>query len=213
MDHLIRARGVDPDAHLDAQQRALALHVQRTLEEHYAFVLVRDEGVQHTRARFESVPAIVRPMVANFVRTQVKKLLWYQGVLRHSHENIIESATRDWRAVLMVMGSPFFFGDEPTGVDAIVFGALATTVLTPITSPIRDFLTSQPGCVAYAERMRARFFPELSLAQRTRAASWRREHRLPRRLPCARTSRFEYQSASQAFRGLLFAQAMSAFGC
>ena len=62
MDHLIRARGVDPDAHLDAQQRALALHVQRTLEEHYAFVLaythlVRDEGVRHTRARFDSVPA------------------------------------------------------------------------------------------------------------------------------------------------------------
>ena len=124
----------------------------------------RDEGVQHTRARFESVPAIVRPMVANFVRTQVKKLLWYQGVLRHSDKNIIESAIRDWRAVLMVMGSPFFFGDEPTGVDAIVFGALATTVLTPITSPIRDFLISQPGCVAYAERMRTRFFPELTLA-------------------------------------------------
>jgi glutathione S-transferase len=57
---------------------------------------------------------------------------------------------------------PFFFGDEPTGVDAIVFGTLASTVLTPIESPIRDFLRSQPGCVAYAERMRDRFFPEFS---------------------------------------------------
>ena len=55
-------------------------------------------------------------------------------------------------------------GDEPTGVDAIVFGALATSVLTPIESPIRDFLRSQPACVAYAERMRARFFPELAAA-------------------------------------------------
>jgi glutathione S-transferase len=91
-------------------------------------------------------------------------LLWYQGVLRYSHEQIIESGIRDWRAVLMVMGSPFFFGDEPTGVDAIVFGALATTVLTPIESPVRDFLRSQPGCVAYAERMRERFFPELAPA-------------------------------------------------
>ena len=59
---------------------------------------------------------------------------------------------------------PFFFGDEPTGVDAIVFGALATSVLTPIESPIRDFLRSQPACIAYAERMRARFFPELAVA-------------------------------------------------
>ena len=57
-----------------------------------------------------------------------------------------------------------FFGDEPTGVDAIVFGALAPSVLTPIASPIRDFLRSQPACVAYAERVRARFFPELAVA-------------------------------------------------
>jgi hypothetical protein len=56
---------------------------------------------------------------------------------------------------------PFFFGDKATSIDATVFGTLASTVLTPIDSPIRDFLRSQPGCLAYAERMRARFFPEL----------------------------------------------------
>lgn len=85
--------------------------------------------------------------------------------MRHSHEDIIESALRDWHAVVEVMSDgPFFFGNEPTGVDAIVFGALATSVLTPIESPIRDFLRSQPACVAYAERMRERFFSELAAA-------------------------------------------------
>jgi glutathione S-transferase len=170
VDHLVRTRGVDPDAHLDASQRAIALLVQRTLEEHYAFVLaythlVRKEGLQHTRARFNSLPPIVRPLVGYVVRTRIKKLLWQQGILRHSHEDIVESALHDWRAVLSVMGNgPYFFGDEPTGIDAVVFGALATSVLTPIESPIRDFLRSQPGLVSYAERMRARFFPELALA-------------------------------------------------
>jgi glutathione S-transferase len=167
IDHLVRTRGVDPDAGLDASQRAIALLVQRALEEHYAFILaythlVRDEGLQKTRARFDSVPAFVRPLVGGLVRRQIKKILWTQGLLRHAHEDIIESALRDWRAVLTVMSDgPFFFGDEPSGLDAIVFGALAATVLTPIESPIRDFLRSQPACVAYAERMRARFFPEL----------------------------------------------------
>jgi len=179
VDHLVKTRGVDPDARLDTSQRAIALLVQRTLEEHYAFVLAythlfRDEGLQHTRARFDSVPAIVRPLVARAVRGQIKKILWLQGILRHSHEEIVESALRDWRAVLTVMcDGPFFFGDEPTGVDAIVFGALATSMLTPIESPIRDFLRSQPACVAYADRMRARFFPELGVApsrERERAA-------------------------------------------
>ena len=90
-------------------------------------------------------------------------MLWHQGILRHSDQEILESGICDWRAVLTVMcGGPFFFGDEPTGVDAIVFGALATTVLTPIESPIRDFLRSQPAVVAYADRMLARFFPEFA---------------------------------------------------
>jgi glutathione S-transferase len=75
-------------------------------------------------------------------------------------------------AVLRVMGDgPFFFGDEPTGIDAVVFGALATTVLTPIESPIRDFLRSQPACVAYAARMHARFFPELAVAPPAKRAA------------------------------------------
>jgi glutathione S-transferase len=168
VDYLVKTRGVDPDARLDASQRSIALLVQRTLEEHYAFVLaythlVRDEGLRHTKARFDSVPAILRPLVAGIVHRRIKKVLWEQGVLRHSHEEIIESALRDWRAVLAVMGEgPFFFGDEPTSIDATVFGTMATTVLTPIESPIRDFLKSQTKCVAYAERMRARFFPELA---------------------------------------------------
>jgi glutathione S-transferase len=170
VDHLVRTRGVELDAKLDASQRTIAILVQRTLEEHYAFVVlythfIRAGGWKHTCATFDSVPAIVRPLVARMVRGRMRKILWTQGVLRHSDADIIEAGLRDWRAVLTVMSTePFFFGDEPTGVDAIVFGALATTVLTPIQSPVRDYLRSQPGCLAYAERMRGRFFPELAAA-------------------------------------------------
>lgn len=168
IDHLKKTRGVDPDARLDASQRAIALLLQRTLEEHYAFVLaythlVRDEGWRHTSTRFDSVPAIVRPLVTRLVRGRVKDMLWKQGLLRHSEQDIVEAAVRDWRAVLAVMSDgPFFFGHEPAGVDAIVFGTLATSILTPIESPIRDFLRAQPRLVAYAERMRAQLFPDLA---------------------------------------------------
>jgi glutathione S-transferase len=172
IDHLTKTRGVDPDMHLDDAQRATALLVQRTLEEHYAFILaythlVRDEGARHTRARFDSVPTVIRPFVFRAVQSRIRKLLWQQGILRHSDDDIVKFALRDWRAVLTVMGEPFFFGDRPSGIDAVVFGALATSVMTPIESPIRDFLRSEPACVAYAERMRARFFPELAAAAAT----------------------------------------------
>ena len=51
---------------------------------------------------------------------------------------------------------------RPKSVDAIVFATLAATILTPIESPIRDYLRSQPACVGYVERLRCRFFPELT---------------------------------------------------
>jgi glutathione S-transferase len=168
IDHLKRTRGVDPDAGLDASQRAIALLVERTLEEHYAFVLaythlVREEGQRHTNERFDALPAFVRPLVSGIVRKQVAKILWFQGLTRNTHEEIVEAALRDWRAVLAVMSrGPFFFGAEPSSIDATVFATMASTVLTPIDTPIRSYLRSQPGCVDYAERMRARYFPELS---------------------------------------------------
>ena len=170
IDHLVKTRGIDPDAHLSPAQRATALLVQRTLEEHYAFVLlythfIRDAGWRHTQSTFDNMPALIRPLIARMVRRRMRKILWVQGVLCHSDDDIIEAGLRDWRATLAVMScGPFFFGDEPTMVDAIVFGALATTIFTPIESPIRDFLRSQLACVVYAERMRARFFPEFANA-------------------------------------------------
>jgi glutathione S-transferase len=170
IEHLSRTRGIDLDAHLDATQRSTALLVQRTLEEHYAFVLaythlVRDEGARHTRARFAAVPALVRPFVVRAVEKSVSTLLWHQGLTRGSHEEIVRSAIRDWRAVLSFMSDgPFFFGAQPSNVDATVFATLATTVLTPIDTPIRAFLLGEPKAVAYTERMRLRFFPELATA-------------------------------------------------
>jgi glutathione S-transferase len=142
--------------------------VQRTLEEHYAFVLaythlLRDEGLQHTRARFARLPSMVRPFVARAVHKNVTKLLWSQGLLRGSHDEIVAAAIADWRAVLTFMSDgPYFFGDRSSSVDAVVFGTLAPTILTPIETPIREFLSTQPKVLAYARRILDRFFPELA---------------------------------------------------
>jgi glutathione S-transferase len=113
-------------------------------------------------------------------------MLWKQNVLRHSHEDIIESALRDWHAVLEVMSDgPFFFGNEPTGVDAIVFGALchvradADQVADPRLPEVAA------ACVAYACARAS--FPNWPLYLRVRTPRRRRARRVPseRRLPSA----------------------------
>lgn len=168
IEHLSQTRSIDLDAHLGSAERATALLVKRTLEEHYAFVLaythlVRDEGTRHTRARFDALPSVIRPFVARAVQKAVKNLLWHQGLLRYQHDEIVAAAIEDWRAILAFMSDgPFFFGDHATSLDATVFGTLAPTILTPIETPIRSFLRSEPKALAYATRMRERFFPELA---------------------------------------------------
>ncbi len=167
IDHLKKTRGVDPDAHLDAGQRATTLLVQRTIEEHYAFTVlythfIRDAGWQHMQSTLQGVPAFLRPLVLPLVRRHMRKALYLQGTLRHSDAEIMDAARRDWQAILSLANEPFFFGAEPATVDATLFGALATTLLTPVPSPIRDFLQGQPKAMAYTERMRDKYFPELA---------------------------------------------------
>jgi glutathione S-transferase len=168
IEHLKKTRGVDPDAWLDERQRATSLLVQRAVEEHYAFIIlythfIRDEGWRHTRAFFDSVPALIRPMVSGLLRRKMRSALYLQGTLRHSDEDIMAFAIADWRAILSFMSNgPYFFGERPSSVDAALFGGLATTLMTPVQSPVRDFLRRQPKCVAYAERTFAQYFPELA---------------------------------------------------
>jgi glutathione S-transferase len=167
IEHLKKTRRVDPDAWLDERQRATALLVQRAIEEHYAFIIlythfIRHEGWRHTRAFFESVPALVRPLAIGMLRRNMRSVLYLQGTLRHSDEDIMAFAVADWRAILSFMSNgPYFFGEQPSGIDAALFGALATTLMTPVQSPVRDFLRTQPKCVAYTERTFAQYFPEL----------------------------------------------------
>ena len=166
IDYLKKTRGVDPDIHLDAAQRATALLVQRTIEEHVAFIIlythfIRPEGWQQMKGTFQ-VPALIRPLVARLLRRRMRQILLLQGLLRHSDDEIMAMARRDWQAILASMSDgPFFFGAEPATIDAVLFGALATSLLTPVPSPVADFLRAQPRLVAHTETMKKRFYPDL----------------------------------------------------
>lgn len=168
IEQLKRTRDVDPDAWLDERQRAMSLLVQRTIEEHYAFItlythFIRAEGWRKTRAFFDPVPVFVRPLVIGLLRRNMRSVLRLQGTLRHSDDEIMAFGIADWAAILSTMSEgPYFFGEHPSSIDATLFGALATTVFTPVQSPIRDYLRAQPKCMAYAERMMAKYFPEFA---------------------------------------------------
>jgi glutathione S-transferase len=55
---------------------------------------------------------------------------------------------------------PYFLGNEPSGIDACVFGFLGVTIYVEGDNPLFRHAASLPNLVAYTERMRARYFPE-----------------------------------------------------
>jgi glutathione S-transferase len=53
----------------------------------------------------------------------------------------------------------FFFGDEPTSLDASAYGILANILGSPFASPVKDRAQQLNNIVAYRDRIRDRYYP------------------------------------------------------
>lgn len=166
IEMLIAERGIDPDGHLDATQRALGLALRRTFEDHFNFahmqnMFVEDHGWEHSRPHFDFLPAPIRPLVARLIRRAIRKEVWTQGLGRHTSEELNRMAAADLDAASTLLGEqPFFFGEQPTLTDCSIYAFLALTLWPPIDSPIKEHLARTATLVAFCERMRSRFWAE-----------------------------------------------------
>jgi glutathione S-transferase len=104
------------------------------------------------------VPGLALPLVLNKVRGQVAKQLHGQGTGRMSPAQIAEHGISGYAAVAEFLGTkPCMLGNRPSALDATAFGFLHTLLVPPFTSPIKDFVASQPNLVAYHQRMLDQF--------------------------------------------------------
>lgn len=167
IEHLRRTRGVDPDARLTDRERAVALFLVRSFEEHFHQILehglfVLEEGWRQTHAHFDFIPAPLRFLAKPMIRSGGRKACVIRGIGRHTTDEIAELAAQDLRAAATVLGSqPYLFGDAPTTADCTMYAFLAHTLWAPIPSGAQQALRQQPDLIAFCERMRARYWPEL----------------------------------------------------
>lgn len=152
------------DAHLDDRQRATARLVQRTLEEATYFGMIRgrwltDHGFAFMRAAMldKIIPPLVRPLAFAKIKRDLRRTLYGQGVLRYPLEEVYAAVIADADAVLTLMGdNPFMLGDEPTSIDATVYGFLGCVLASGFSDPAIDHLRASKPLTAYCERMVAR---------------------------------------------------------
>jgi glutathione S-transferase len=166
IEHLKRTYRVDPDSHLSDGDRALSVAWHRTFEEHYhqAFehaLFIGRGGPARLTEFARTLPPIARSIVPRVFVSQLRKQLYARGLGRHSEEEIVAMGKTDLDAAATFLGDkPYFLGDEPSALDACVFGFLGVSVYVEGDNPLFNHAASLDNLHAYCERMRQRFFSD-----------------------------------------------------
>jgi glutathione S-transferase len=163
--HLERNYGIDFDKGLSAEQRGVAWAVEKMLEDHLYWMVVQERWADPAnfdrgpRRFFDAVPAPLRPLVIAMVKRQIRRNLHGHGIGRHSEAERLELARRALDALAGILGGkPYLTGPDPCGADATLGAFMIAGLCEIFESPLREALREHPNLVAYAARMRARYF-------------------------------------------------------
>jgi glutathione S-transferase len=165
MEFLSKKYGVDLDAGLNDEQKAIGFAWRRTFEEHFHQVLewelfVHPAGAAYMRkSMVAQMPPVIGPVVFSMLKSRLGKQLYARGLARHAPDIIEAKGRADVDALAAFLKDrPFLVGDEPRTADTAVFGLLAPMAYWPMQTPVASYAKSVATIAAYCERMRERCF-------------------------------------------------------
>lgn len=171
---LSKRHGVDLDAELNSEQKAIGLAWRRTFEEHFHQVLEWElfehpAGVAYMRERMRSaMPPVIGQIVFSMLRSHLRKQLHARGLGRHTPDIIEAKGRADIDALAAFLGPrPFLLGEQPSTADTAAFGLVAPMVYWPMQTPVASYAKSVGTIVSYCDRMRERCFGSRIASQRS----------------------------------------------
>lgn len=148
------------DMHLTDEQRALGLLLQRLFEDHYFWSIVYSRwfdknGWAVTKPEFFSdLPFGLRQIVPRIRKHLMKKVLYNNGIGRHSEKDIYDMGKQDLDAFIAILGDKkFIFGDRPSSFDAMAHGFLINTIRVPFDIPIKQHAVKFNTLIDYCKRI------------------------------------------------------------
>ena len=168
-DYIEETYGIDLDRALSSDERARAWAIERMLEDHLYFALIHARWLDDANFAkgpahfFDALPEETRVDARNAAREGVRANLYFQGLGRHSADEIVDLGIRTLRALSIILdGRAFLFGDAPSSADATAFGMVAG-VLTPFfATKLRDRALGLPNLAQYSARMMQRYYPDFA---------------------------------------------------
>jgi hypothetical protein len=99
------------------------------------------------------VPGPVRRAIVRVIRLQMLKALNGQGMGRHTPDEVEEIGKRIVDSVGQLCEGPFFFGDQPSSLDATVYAFLQSVISAPFEGPLKEHLCSNQKLRRYCEHV------------------------------------------------------------
>jgi glutathione S-transferase len=113
-------------------------------------------------------------MPARMMRNSMRSKLFNHGIGRHTRDEVVAIGLDDLRAISDYLGDKKYMnGDEPTRVDATLFGHLVQILYVPLDSPHKDLLREEcTNVVQYCNRIRDDFWPDWYSLREKRPFMW-----------------------------------------
>ena len=169
IEYLAKKFERDFSKHLSEEERAIARAFRVMVEERVYWGLVMDRWVHEEGKHVPDIMSfgnLPRPMVNYIIKSiskDAKKATFYQGLGRHSKEEIQGMIMKDLEAISVYLGNKsFFMGPEPCEVDCTMFGFICQFInCTQSGCAYTDAINREyPNLIEYHERMKDRFWPD-----------------------------------------------------
>jgi glutathione S-transferase len=167
VEHLERTRGRPLDAFLSVRQRALAIAVRSMIEEHLDFVVLYqrwqlDQNWALYKTKFIELamqlgtPRFIARLAMPLLRRRVLRVLDSQGLGRHKPDEVVASALQLFESLAELCEGPYFFGAQPSTLDATVYAFLQSFAGVPFEGPVKDYVCTNDKLRRYREHVKAR---------------------------------------------------------
>ena len=166
IDYLINTYGDRTDSNLSPSDRGISLAMRRMIDENLYWCLVysrwmNEKGWEITRsAYFGNLPPVIKQILPGVLRKATRKSLEGHGMGKHSEEEVYAIGCRDLVALSgFLSDKPFFFGNEPTILDASAYAIVYNLIKAPIESPLKQKAQQLENLMSFCDRMTTRFYP------------------------------------------------------
>ncbi|EDV22577.1 uncharacterized protein TRIADDRAFT_28825 [Trichoplax adhaerens] len=165
-EYVNKKYNIDLDKNLSELDKSMAHSYRKMLEENTFWAAINYGRLVDNfpwLLKELGVPSALSWIAKLTVRRRLLKNMWGHGIGRHNGEEIQSIAMQDIKACAEFLDNkPFFMGDQPTSIDAVIFGFMAELIwfMPPDHWTIKLITEEYTNVVDYCERMKAKYWPD-----------------------------------------------------